>query len=239
MVSPKTIRLRALILVMLSASLLASCESPEAVATSSFNVTPKSVEMRVGESALLVATASEPLETDPKWTSSDTSRATVDALGRVLARAQGSVSVVVSAVVGTQTLTDSATVSVISGCPATPSIAALYVSGTTTLVRPDAVIGSVDVLWGGACSGTSSVARVDLVLADSISMERSVSQAAVPQPIPAGWVAPRLTFNSTAKTASGAPLFPSGPYQLRVVWTYANAAAGTSAAAIPIRVRNP
>lgn len=230
------IRLRTM--VALTIAPLLACESPEGVTPAVFSVTPKNVEMRVGESALLVATATEPLESDPRWTSLDTTRANVDALGRVLARAQGAASIVVSATIGAQVVSDTATVSVISGCPSGPSIAGLFVSGTNTLVRPDAVTGVIDVAWGGACTGTSTVQRVDLVVTDSMSIERSVAQAAVPQPIPAAWVAPRLTFNSAAKNAAGTALFPSGPYLLKVVWTFASSSAGTTAAAIPIRIRN-
>jgi hypothetical protein len=226
-------------LCALIALCLAACESPDAVTPSSLTVTPKTVEMRVGESALLVATASEPLENDPTWTSLDTARATVDALGRVVARAQGTAAIVATATVSTQTVTDTARISVIAGCPGSPSIAALFATGTSTLVRPDFVTAVVDVAWGGACTGTSTIQRVDLVVTDSLSVERSVAQAAVPQPIPAGWTTPKLTFNSTAKTASGASLFPAGSYVLKVVWTFTNPAAGTSAAAIPIRIRNP
>jgi hypothetical protein len=237
MKSVRRMRSRVLIGVVCGASLM-GCESSDAVDPASFSVTPKTVEMRVGESVLLVATASEPLEVDPQWTSLDPGSATVDALGRVLARAQGGTKVVATAAVGSQTLTDTATVSVITGCPTGPSISALYVSGATTLVRPDAVAGAIDVAWGGACAGTSTVQRVDLIVADSVS-ERSVAQTELPQPIPAGWSAPNLTFNSLARNAAGVALFPSGPYQLKIVWTFTNPAAGTSAAAIPIRVRNP
>jgi hypothetical protein len=157
----------------------------------------------------------------------------------VLARAQGIANVVVSATVGAQVLSDTATVSVVSGCPSGPSIAGLFVAGTNTLVRPDAVTGVIDVAWGGACPGTSTVQRVDLIVADSMSIERTVSQTPAPQPIPAAWTPPRLTFNSAAKNASGAALYPPGPYLLKVVWVFANSSAGTRAAAIPIRIRNP
>ncbi len=238
MPSAPRVRRRALAVVFVGGCLL-GCESPEGITPANFGVTPKTVEMRVGESVLLVATASEPLDADPRWTSLDTTRATVDVLGRVVGRAVGLAHVVATATVGTQALTDTAAVSVIAGCPSGPSISALYASGTTTVVRPDIVIGSIDVAWGGVCPGTSTVQRVDLVVADSVSVERSVAQAAVPQPIPSGWVPPRLTFNSAAKSGTGAPLFPAGPYMLKIVWTFANPAAGSSAAAIPIRVRNP
>jgi hypothetical protein len=233
-----TLRPRGGFVVAIVACLVA-CESPDAVTPATFTVTPKTVELRVGESVLLVATASEPLENDPIWTSPDTSRVVVDVLGRVAARAQGTADVVATATVGAQTLSDTARVSVISGCPSAPSIGGLFVTGTATLVRPDFVTGSIDVGWGGACSGTSTVQRVDLVVVDSLSIERTVAQATLPQPIPASWSAPRLTFNSAAKASSGLPLFPAGLYVLKVVWTFTNSAAGTSAAAIPIRIRNP
>ena len=154
----------------------ASCVVSVISAIESVSLDRNSLDMVEGDTEILTATISpsDASNKDMKWSSSDEGVATVDANGKVTAKAAGTATITVTTEDGGKTATCTVTVSSkvinVSGVTLTPSTTELIIGGTVSIAAEVSPSDASDksVTWSSSDESVATVSSTGVVTAKSV-----------------------------------------------------------------------
>jgi Bacterial Ig-like domain (group 2) len=205
------------------------------------SLAPDQVSVCVGDSLALQAMVdSQPLAPSMlTWISSNPGVAAVDQYGSVIAATAGT-TWVVARENSQATTADSARVTVAVPPAVTVSFSSIVRSGTTQPVPLDSLTGAIDVSIATPTFGMCLNQRYDraelMVGADTSAL--SVVAASTGGVLQGGSMN-TLTFNTDSTAANGQPVFPNGPYAMRVLFVHHGAfGSDVNSSTASINIRN-